>query len=170
MKKLLVIHDRSKLLFYNNRTLRTPVQIELKNDLKKIQLAMKMGDIHDYEIIDIEEEITEESIIDNILESEEVFIANESEPIEAGPLVVPIPVKTIEPESDPPIIELISDEENQIDEIELTESLFNEDEEEDDFSWDDDEEDDMPSEVKIEELDEIEKPKTILEKLMNGEQ
>jgi hypothetical protein len=85
MKKWLIINDRSRKIKINNREVRTPTTIEIKDEkhLKQLTIALKAEGIENYSV-EIESEINFEEVptIDEPIEEKEVVVFNEkSEPV-----------------------------------------------------------------------------------------
>lgn len=52
MKKLIKITQPNKIIYFKNRKVRTPVTLEVTDsDLKSLEIAFKMADIQDFEIV-----------------------------------------------------------------------------------------------------------------------
>lgn len=56
-KRILKIRDRSKKIYFNNREIRTPVEIDVsEQNIKELELKMRIVGITDYEIETIVED------------------------------------------------------------------------------------------------------------------
>jgi len=68
MKKLLVIRDRSKIIYFKNRKVRTPVTLEITDkEVDKLRIALKMADITDFSVESLPSKETSKEIKNNFV-------------------------------------------------------------------------------------------------------
>lgn len=82
MKKILVIEDRAKFIYFRNRKIRTPVTLNVTDaELKHLKVAMKMADVQNWkveiptnkkdEVIDYDYEEPTDCVIEELEDEEE---------------------------------------------------------------------------------------------------
>lgn len=77
MKKFLKIKDYNKFIYFKNRKVRTPVVLQVTNDdIKKLDVILRMADIQEFEII-LENELEKEEQNDIIIEENKNIIIEE---------------------------------------------------------------------------------------------
>lgn len=87
--KILVIKDNNRMIRFRNRTIRTPVELELtESELTQMRTVLKMGEIENFEILDPNErkeepveEVKDEQVIVPLEEKPKVVTSkNEVQP------------------------------------------------------------------------------------------
>ena len=75
MKKFLKIEDRNKLLYFKNREVRTPVVLQITDeDIKELDVILRMADIQKFEVL-LEDELKIEKYDDiEVKKNREVII------------------------------------------------------------------------------------------------
>jgi hypothetical protein len=80
MKKLLIINDVGKLINFKNKEIRTPAQIKINdNDLKHLEIVLKMIGIKDYKVINNFDIIEEKNKKEKIIPIEEIIIKDDDD-------------------------------------------------------------------------------------------